>query len=246
MKWDADRYNASCGAITEHGRELVEIVRQKNCRRVLDIGSGTGVLAKALADITDEVVGIDSSKEMVEKAKSTYRDIEFIEMDAYDMRWKNHFDGVFSNAVFHFIQNHDLLLDNVYNALTKKGYLICEFGGNGNISEILIAMEQVCTKRGKNFVNRFYYPENDAYISLLQKHHFTPETVVTYDVNTPLKGADGFRNWMRQAFSVEMGWLDAEAKNEVYVELEDMLRNTHMKNDEWYIPNRRIRVVAQK
>lgn len=40
-------------------------------------------------------------------------------------------DVIFSNAVFHWIDNQDGLLESVYNGLKINGSLVCEFGGYG-------------------------------------------------------------------------------------------------------------------
>ena len=48
------------------------------------------------------------------------------------MHWRYHlksqFDVVFSNAVFHWIKDHENLLDNIHKVLKPKGLLVCEFG----------------------------------------------------------------------------------------------------------------------
>lgn len=38
------------------------------------------------------------------------------------------------NAVFHWITDHDALLDQIHNVLKANVLLVCEFGANGNIS----------------------------------------------------------------------------------------------------------------
>lgn len=44
------------------------------------------------------------------------------------------FDVVFSNAVFHWIKDHDTLLQNVRKVLKPNGWLVCEFGAHESFS----------------------------------------------------------------------------------------------------------------
>lgn len=65
----------------------------------------------------------------------------------------------FSNAVFHWIKNHDLLLQNIYSALKPRGILVCEFGANGNIIAIENVFVNVCKEMGHNLSRRNDYNE---------------------------------------------------------------------------------------
>lgn len=58
---------------------------------------------------------------------------DFRVCDALGLPFKNEFDVVFSNAVFHWISDHDTLLKNVHKVLKPQGLLVCEFGAAGNI-----------------------------------------------------------------------------------------------------------------
>lgn len=81
---------------------------------------------------------------MIKKAQEQYSNIEFRVCDALELPFENQFDVVFSNAVFHWIKNHETLLDYIYKVLKPKGLLICEFGTSGNIATIENAFIKVC------------------------------------------------------------------------------------------------------
>ena len=61
---------------------------------------------------------------MIEKARSQFNNIEFIVGDALNLPFEKEFDVVFSDAVFHWIENHDLLLKNIHRDLKDNDFRI--------------------------------------------------------------------------------------------------------------------------
>ena len=57
------------------------------------------------------VIGVDSSESMIKRAQQQYPDIKFIVSDALALPFEEQFDVVFSNAVFHWITDHNALLN---------------------------------------------------------------------------------------------------------------------------------------
>lgn len=96
----------------------------KSESKILDLGCGTGTLTTQLTNFAGTVIGVDSSYDMIEKARSQFNNIEFIVGDALNLPFENEFDVVFSDAVFHWIENHDLLLKNIHRALKDNDFRI--------------------------------------------------------------------------------------------------------------------------
>jgi len=247
MEWNAQEYHETCGKVTERGAELVNELRKMQCKRVLDLGCGTGVLTNDIAAFVEETVGIDSSPAMIEKAKATYPEIGFYVMDACSLPWNDCFDAVFSNSVFHFIKAQDALLRRVHRSLKMDGALLCEFGAAGNVAGLLDAVEAACEKHGRHFSLRFYYPTLDEYHGLLMKHGFSVGSIDAYGLDTSLRGGEaGLRNWISQIFQVEMEWFDPAEREEALSEIEAAVRPAQWDGACWHLPNRRIRVTAYK
>ena len=247
MKWNAEKFSETCGRVTEQGNKLVDILRNMDCEKVLDIGCGTGVLANEISKFSNEVIGIDSSAEMIEKAKTSFPRLNFILMDACSLTWNEYFNVVFSNAVFHFIRTQDMLLKNIHKVLLKNGSLVCEFGARGNILNLLNAMTNACNKRGKLFTSRFFYPSDEEYKILLEKNGFSVDLITIYDLDTQLKeGESGLRNWINQIFSIEMKWFDASEWEKLLEEIEFSLKPAQWDGSNWHLANRRIRVLARR
>lgn len=245
MEWNAQKYGQSCGGVTEHGKGLVEELRELKPTKVLDLGCGTGVLTSAIAAFAPGVIGIDASPGMIEKAKADYPALDLRVMDACALEWEDTFDAVFSNAVFHFIQDQDKLLQSIRRALRPGGRLVCEFGADGNIARMLAAVAAACEKRGKAFSSRFYYPGDDEYREKLEANGFVVESLRSYDLDTPLKSeCQGLRGWARQVFGVELGWFEPAEQEEILRELEAALEPYDWDGERWHMANRRLRVVA--
>lgn len=89
-------------------------------RRLLDLGCGTGEHARLLASGGFEVVGVDSSQSMLEKARAAepVEGVRFVEGDICNLG--NVVDGSFGGAI---------CLGNVLPHLTDAGTLAKFFGG---------------------------------------------------------------------------------------------------------------------
>ena len=71
MRWDAEKYDAVKAPQVDAGKELIAMAKVKDTDSVLDLGCGTGKLTVELAKRASNgiVVGIDPSREMLEKAR---------------------------------------------------------------------------------------------------------------------------------------------------------------------------------
>lgn len=90
--------------ITEQGlfppeRRLVEDHFSKPGAKVLDLGCGTGRTTAPLARAGFDVVGVDVSQEMIERARRLFPDLTFRLGDATDLEFD---DGTFEYVLFSF------------------------------------------------------------------------------------------------------------------------------------------------
>ena len=103
-EWDAGRYDSAHSFVWERGRGVVELLAPVPGERILDLGCGTGHLTAHIAKSGAEVVGIDSSEDMVRVASQNYPNILFEVADARSLPYVAEFDAVFSNAVLHWVR----------------------------------------------------------------------------------------------------------------------------------------------
>jgi ubiquinone/menaquinone biosynthesis C-methylase UbiE len=60
--WNANLYDQSHSFVSRYGNNLIELLAPKQDEEILDLGCGTGDLAKKLDDLGVNVVGVDHSK----------------------------------------------------------------------------------------------------------------------------------------------------------------------------------------
>lgn len=245
MDWNAGLYEDKHGFVAEYGKGLLEFVPPDRQQAILDLGCGTGTLTSELAARAGEVIGLDASPDMVTAARERFPGIRFFTGDALDLPFENRFDVVFSNAVFHWLPDHDLLLKNIRRALKPGGRLVCEFGAKGNIAAVENAFARACAEQGLRYKSRFTFPEAEAFAQLLADNHFTCELVVAYDRPTVLRdGEAGLRNWLRQFFAAELEALPESSQAALLTRVEELARPRLWNGEAWVADYRRLRVVA--
>ena len=246
-EWNADLYDSKHGFVAEYGRGLLGFVPKGKGQRILDLGCGTGVLTAQLAELAGSVVGVDSSESMIERARRRYPDVRFEVGDALALPFEGCFDVVFSNAVFHWVSDHDALLKQVRRALVPGGLLICEFGASGNIATIECAFAAACRGFGRDYRPRFNFPTSERFAELLSANGFAIDEVRDYDRPTPLAdGEQGLANWMRQFFASDLESMSEEMRGEVVWKVEDATRGALWDGAEWVADYRRLRAIARK
>ncbi|WIF94040.1 class I SAM-dependent methyltransferase [Caminicella sporogenes] len=106
-----------------------KLFKPKRGMRILDIGCGTGNFSIKLAKMGCKVIGIDISDEMLKiarkKAKKEGLDIEFYNMDVYNLRFEDdYFDGAFSMAAFEFIKEPERAIEEIFRVVKKKSQIM--------------------------------------------------------------------------------------------------------------------------
>lgn len=119
LYWTKDKSYLDC---------IVEASRFKKKDVVLDVGTGTGVIARTLKPYVRHVVGMDISESMLEKGN--WEGFSSIKWDISDLLFANStFDKVIARMVFHHIlDNLDRVMLRCYDLLKDKGSLIVAEG----------------------------------------------------------------------------------------------------------------------
>lgn len=246
IKWNAHGYTEDFQFVHQYGEDVLNLFEIKSGMKILDLGCGNGALTKKIADMGADVIGIDASGDMLKVAKRNYPKLTFIQDDAAKFILKEPMDAVFSNAVFHWIDNQDDLLQNISNALNINGYLVCEFGGAGCTETIHGAIQKAFEKRGLNYKRTFYFPTIGQYAPIVERHGLKVLYAVLFDRKTRLNGENGMKEWIKMFVKLPFEGLDKVLADEIIDEAIQKLKPILYENGVWYADYVRIRLKAQK
>ena len=225
--WNAMLYDNKHDFVSEYGKGLLEFIPKNKNQSILDLGCGTGMLTAQLSNYADTIIGVDSSASMIAKAKKQYSNMQFVVCDALALPFEKRFDVVFSNAVFHWIADHDALLKQIHKVLKPNGLLVCEFGANGNIATIENAFIDACSDFEYEYKPRFNFSTSGRFADLLVKNDFVIDKVYDYARPTPLKDNErGLANWMKQFFASDLEMMSEKMQNEIIKKVEDSTKES--------------------
>ncbi|MGJ7923310.1 class I SAM-dependent methyltransferase [Neobacillus sp. LXY-4] len=247
--WDANLYDIKHSFVSKYGDSLVEMLEPKAGEKILDLGCGTGDLAKKLSDCKIDVVGIDKSANMIKQAKSKYPNIKFSVQDAIDLSYNNEFDAVFSNATLHWVKPPKKALTCIYNSLKHGGRFVAEFGGKGNVHTITNEIIIQINKAGIEFKKEhfpWFYPSIAQYSSLMEEVGFRVILAQHFDRPTELTGDSGLKNWIDMFASNMFEDIPNDKKDFIITNVEDNLKEVLYKDGNWIADYKRIRVIGIK
>jgi trans-aconitate methyltransferase len=242
--WNANLYDAKHAFVFERGAELLKLLDAKPGEFVVDLGCGTGHLTSQIAATGAEVLGLDSSQAMIDKARAEYPSLNFQLADATNFKLDRRADAIFSNAVLHWVQPPEKAVVCMAEALKPGGRLVVEFGGHGNAELVVEALAEV-TGQARTDTWLVYYPRLGQYASMLERHEIEVTAAWLFDRLTPLEeGEDGLSNWLTMFKSAVLDRFDATERRRVVAEIEDRLRPKLWRDGRWSIDYRRLRLVG--
>jgi len=121
--WNPSKYLAFKNERTQPSIDLVEKIDLKDPKNIIDIGCGPGNSTQILVNKypNSVIVGLDSSKTMIEKAQNDYPNQTWIYEKAEYLTGDTKYSLVFSNAALQWIDNHETLIPSLWNLVEENG-----------------------------------------------------------------------------------------------------------------------------
>jgi trans-aconitate 2-methyltransferase len=144
--WDAGTYHRVSTPQVQWAEGVLDRLELRGDETVVDAGCGSGRVTAMLLERLPRgrVIAVDGSPSMVQAAREALPErVDFMVCDLVDLELDEPVDAVFSNAVFHWIADHDRLFGRLHAALQPGGQLVAQCGGEGNIAAFKAAMEEM-------------------------------------------------------------------------------------------------------
>jgi ubiquinone/menaquinone biosynthesis C-methylase UbiE len=130
------RFGATAERVAEHAGQQIETVREQlrsfvapsGDERALDIGTGAGTLALALAPLVREVVGVDIVEELLERARAQApANVMFVEGDATSLPFEQgSFDLVCTRRTLHHIARPERVVAELTRMTARGGHVFVD------------------------------------------------------------------------------------------------------------------------
>lgn len=132
MPWDPTLYAAFAAPRLRPAADLLARIAADSPALVTDLGCGTGNVTRLLAARWPgaEVVGVDSSPEMLRAAAAEAGAVRWVRGDAGTWTPERPVDVVFSNAALHWLDGHDTLFPRLMGLLAPGGVLAVQMPHN--------------------------------------------------------------------------------------------------------------------
>ncbi|BAZ44984.1 type 11 methyltransferase [Chondrocystis sp. NIES-4102] len=242
-QWNVELYQEKHSYVWEYGSEIIQMLDSKAGEYILDLGCGTGELTATIAATGAKVIGLDVAESAIARCRQQYPQLEFIIANGRDFNYPEVFDGVFSNAALHWMQPAADVARCIYQCLKPGGRLVAEFGGKGNVAQIVNAINQVMPQ--SNY-NPWYFPSIGEYSTLLEQIGFEVNYAALFPRPTKLIGDARMQNWIEMFAGDRLRCLSTDEQLRIIKEIESILRPDLYSDGNWWADYKRLQIVAKK
>lgn len=144
---------------------IIDISDVKKESKILDVGTGTGVLIKYLMKTNPkEIYGVDLSENMIQVAKSKYKDdrVKFYAEDVVEFNEEKDFDYIFIYSAYPHFKDKEKLFSHLRKLMKENGKII------------------ICHSQSKEDINRVHASKEAVKEHILPKAEITCEIMKNY------------------------------------------------------------------
>jgi trans-aconitate 2-methyltransferase len=139
--WDANTYHRVSSPHVQWAPGVLDRLGLRGHETVLDAGCGSGRVTRLLVERVPRgrVIAVDVSPQMVARAREELgpdADVREADLTALRLADGERVDAAFSNAVFHWVPDHDALFAALAAAMRPGARLSAQCGGAGNVAAV--------------------------------------------------------------------------------------------------------------
>lgn len=249
MGWDATRYDEAFAFVPAMGAAVLDLLDPQPGERVLDLGCGSGELTAQIASRGARVVGVDSSSQMLARARERFPDLDVRLADAERLPVGEPFDAVFSNAALHWMTRPDDVLVGVRAVLRDGGRFVAEMGAARNVTALVAALREAAELVGitVDLPLPWYFPTPAEQATRLERAGFTVRLMQYVDRPTRLTDVrDGAADWWRMFGASTLSAVPAGQVEELLATVNEVAAPRLRGADGvWVVDYVRLRFVAE-
>src|SRR5215204_168663 len=124
-RWDPNQYKRFSDHRLRPALELLDRIPLSDPLLIYDLGCGPGEVTQIIAQRWPDanVIGVDNSPQMLEKAQALTDQVTWIEADVAEWEPDDAPDLIYSNATLQWIDGHDELIPRLFELLAPGGCL---------------------------------------------------------------------------------------------------------------------------
>jgi SAM-dependent methyltransferase len=134
------------------------ILKKRKCSKIIEIGCGTGLLAKRLINAGYDYTGVDLYDEMLDIASIEAPSGKFIRGDMRHLAVDGHFDCalITGRSLGYIISNPELIstFNGINHILKNKGFLVFDLFDANKIFEHFVEESEQVVKSGSKTITR--------------------------------------------------------------------------------------------
>jgi trans-aconitate 2-methyltransferase len=132
VAWDHAQYLKFADERTRPARELLARIPLDQAKTVVDLGCGPGNSTVLLQQRwpAARVLGVDDSKEMLQRAHADFPELDWLEQDARTFTPPEPLDVLFSNALLQWLPDHELIVPRLLRHVRPGGVLALQMPHN--------------------------------------------------------------------------------------------------------------------
>ncbi|KAI8829311.1 S-adenosyl-L-methionine-dependent methyltransferase [Chytridium lagenaria] len=222
--WNADAYKVNAAFVPALASEVLKMLDAQPGERILDIGCGEGTLTHRFAKSKEEdgfgcidVVGIDSSPDMIKNANERFKDTKFIVADGQNDETYLEFEGQFD------ARDPEAVIRGARRSLKIGGRFVGEMGGALNIASVHGALLTAARRRGHDHsISPWFFPTAREYKELLEANGFKNVSTELVPRQTILPG--GLRDWLETLATPYFSHFSPDVQEAIKVEVCENLK----------------------